>query len=578
MILPQAIANKPQSTQLLALLVLALSTTYCGGSSGSGASPNGGATSAATGGHGAHGAGAGTGNTGGSAGGSENSEGLGTGGLVSAGGSMSAGGLRGVGGSSGNGLDGGTVDASGDAAALDAATSVTLRVTVPENTPDTDFVSVYFLGGIRRSMSNVAPQTWELHVTQDDVGPGTICYHYTRNNTDYLGAEYLEPDTSNDFFSGCARSFVFSPGTTVTDTVTRWRWFPPDGTAPTALPISSIPTVVARDNGQPLRIGVALQDLYLASFDALFAPTAARVASLGLGMVDIEPAWHALSLDPVPVLGPDYANQPDYTDDALRAQIDANVGAGLVVMVSPQVDPMVDFTGTFSTEWWDAWFEQYGTFLATEAQIAETEGATEFAFRPDGIAAENPPADADARWRALLAQVRAVFTGRIGLRLIAFSPSSVFPDLGSITFPDAIDFVLVQAAGPLSTDPAADDAALLSGAGGLMDVAEPLGLPVTVEGVYASVNQSWRGTDYYSVSLANAAWGGESDWQAGQYTFDEVAQARVENALLSAIATRPWVESYLAWGYWNQDMPRAPGFSVRAKVGERLLEFWAQNL
>ncbi len=439
-----------------------------------------------------------------------------------------------------------------------------------------------FGGGNTRALTQTGPRTWAIHLDESDVGSGTVCYRYNRNDSGYLGADYLTPDTNNAYFTGCLRSFDFSPGLKVTDTVTRWRWFPPDGTDPTPIPISSIPTVVPRDDGEPLRIGVALQDFYFPFFDALFAPTAARLAGFGFGIADIEPAWHALVVDPLPELGPDYASSPDYTEAALRAQIQANVTAGVAVMVSPQVYPMVDFSGTKSTAWWDAWFDQYGAFLAAEAQIAEEEGATELSFRPDGLAAENPPADADARWRALLARVREVFSGRIGLRFYGFVESdgtpAAFPDMSSVTFSDAFDFAVVVAVGPLSTEVDPDDAALLDGADGLVDLALPLGLPAMIQGVYASVAESWRGTEFYSISLANAAFDGEDEWQAGTYSFDEVAQARTHHALLRAIASRSWVESYVAWGYWNQDMPREPGPSIRAKVAERLLGFWLQNM
>lgn len=472
-------------------------------------------------------------------------------------------------------------DANVDAAGPDAAVDVTLEVTVPENTPDSDVVTVDFGGGNTRAMTPTGPRTWEIQVDSSDVGDGTVCYRYNRNDSNYLGSDYLTPDTNNDYFTGCLRSFDFSPGLVVTDTVTRWRWFPPDGTDPTPLPYSSVPTVVARDSGQPLRIGVALQDLYFPFLDALFAPTAARLAGFGFGVVDIEPAWHALSVDPLPVLGPDYDNSPDYTEAGLRAQIQANRSQEITVMVSPQVYPMIDFSGTHTTEWWDAWFEQYGTFLVTEAQIAEDEGATDFSFRPDGLAAENPPADADARWRALLARVRAVFSGRIGLRFYGFSDNGTpgaFPDVAGVTFADALDFTVIVAVGSLSADPDANDDALLAGAAGIVDLAQPLGLPAMIQGVYASVAQSWRGSEFYSISLATAPWNGEDQWQAGTYSFDEVAQARAHHALLRAIASRSWVDSYLAWGYWNQDMPRAPGPSIRAKVAERLLRLWVDSL
>jgi len=478
-------------------------------------------------------------------------------------------------------VDDANVDAAVDDANVDAAVGVTLEVTVPENTPEGDFVTVDFGSGYTRQMTRTGPRNWQLWVDDSDVGNGTVCYRYTRNDSGYLGSDYLTPDTSNDYFTGCLRSFDYSPGLVVTDTVTRWRWFPPDGTDPTPVPYTSIPTVVARDSGQPLQIGVALQDLYFSFLDALFAPTAARLAGYGFGVVDIEPAWHALSVDPLPVIGPDYGNSPDYTEAGLRAQIQANRAQGIAVMVSPQVDPMVDFSGTHTTAWWDAWFDQYGSFLVAQAQIAEDEGAADLSFRPDGLAADNPPADADARWRALLSRVRAVFSGRIGLRFYGFSDGGTpgaFPDVAGVTFADAVDFAVIVAVGPLSTDPDADDDALLAGAAGIVDLAQPLGLPAVIEGVYSAVAQSWRGTEFYSISLANGPWNGENQWQAGTYSFDEVAQARAHHALLRAIASRSWVDSYLAWGYWNQDMPREPGPSVRSKVAERLLSFWIDQM
>jgi len=410
---------------------------------------------------------------------------------------------------------------------------------------------------------------------------GTLAYRYTRNGADFIGAEYLEPDTNAYFFSDLGRHTTFRPGGLQEDTVARWRWFPDGDITPPEPTISAPVTFAPRLSGEPFVPGLFMQDLYLSWFDGLFEPTAARVASLGYGMAAVAPAWHVLSTDPLR-FGTN-PNAPDYPDDALSAQITAFVQAGVDVLVQPQIDPMPNLQGPHSSAWWDNFFDQFAAFLVHHAQIAQASGATWFSFYPLGSHQPTPPADLDARYRALVARVRTVFSGRVGAAFVGFSPADgtkiLIPDAAALTWADAFDFFVLQSAGALVPGQTATENELVTGALQILQPVRDLAVanqaPMLIMPVYASVSQSWRGTSFYQISLANAPWDGENQWdQGGTYQFNELDQARVLDAWLRASADATPVLSVLPFGYWNMDMPLEPGFSIRGKSAEKVVEIW----
>jgi hypothetical protein len=148
--------------------------------------------------------------------------------------------------------------------------------------------------------------------------------------------------------------------------------------------------------------------------------------------------------------------------------------------------------------WWAVWYEAYRSFILTQARIAADAGATTLILGgpeiapalPDGLLPDGTlsgaPADADARWRTLIGEVRAVFSGRVGFEL----------DLGETleappSFLDAVDEVHLAWHAPLTPGGLATVQSMQATAAGLLDqLVLPAVLaskPIVVHAVYASV-------------------------------------------------------------------------------------------
>lgn len=474
---------------------------------------------------------------------------------------------------------------SGTGTVTVVATDMTFVAHLPGNTPPGDAITFYYYGDslIGETMTRMAGDSAVLTLPVSSFGPdGTLNYRYSRNASNYVGSEYLLPDNNDYFFAELGRHTTFQGAGVQEDTVARWRWFP-EGEITPPEPVIDPPTVfMPRLTGTPFLPGAYLQDLYEPWFDGLFQPTAQYLSQKGYGMAALAPPWHVLSTDP-PLFGTD-PSKPDYPDSSLRAQISALVDAGLEVVVQPQLDGLPDLSTEESATWWDQWFQQESAFLVYHAQIAQEAGAEWFAFYPDAQHATVPPSDLDARFRALVAEIRGVYSGKVGVNFMEFSNAAgtdlLIPDTTGFTWLDAVDFVTLSAAGAMVSGSAATTDQLVQGGerilGPVQAVAEAQGIPVLLLPAYASVAESWRGTSFYGVyGVGVAAYGGEDEWQeGGTFSFSQQDQAKVLDAWYRVAAETPVVQSVLPFGYWNMDMPLVPDYSIRGKTAEGVVEAW----
>ncbi len=480
---------------------------------------------------------------------------------------------------------------AGDGASQDdggSSQAMLFRVTVPENTPPEDRVVLWLEGNTPIEMTREGPRTFTANVPdstrQQPDGTPLVVYRYTRDGFDFPGAEYLEPDTNDYFWTSYGRSTTYVPGGVQEDQVERWRWFPADGTAiVTDDPSLTTEAVTARTQGEPLHFGAYMADLFEPAFQVMFAPTAQRLQSLGFDSALLSPPWQVAQTDPLPVIENQIDDHPNYPDDMLALQIDTLVAQGISVIVQPQVHPKLADSQGRDSAWWDAWFEQVTAMHLHHAEIAEAHGALLYSFYPEGMHTGGVIPDADQRWRTFIAAIRSVFSGQVGVNVWEFSgqdgTSYLIPDISEITFLDAVDFISFQTAGQLADSPSPSDDELLADVGEqtavVLAAAREQGIPVWLEPAYAAVQQSWRGTTFYSVNLQNAVYDGEDEWQMGRYALSGTDQARVMHAYARFAAQTPEVAGLLPFGYWPLSFPLAPDFSVRDKPAEGVLSRWA---
>lgn len=143
---------------------------------------------------------------------------------------------------------------------------------------------------------------------------------------------------------------------------------------------------------------------------------------------------------------------PTTSDVELTRRAELAHRLGLRVMLHPQ---LISLSGDFpivnhgaNEQAWEQWFENYTAFATRYGQLAERLGADLFVIGNEmyGIT----PRGAD--WRAVVAAVRRVYSGRI-------TYAAHFFDVYSISWWDAVDVIGVNAYFPLtqSNDPTLDE-------------------------------------------------------------------------------------------------------------------------
>lgn len=102
---------------------------------------------------------------------------------------------------------------------------------------------------------------------------------------------------------------------------------------------------------------------------------------------------------------------------------------------------------------WTRFFTQYRAFIVDHARFAERHGIRLFAV---GVELEATTTSHEAQWRAIIAEIRQVYSGTI-------TYAANWDQLDAVPFWDALDWIGVQAYFPLSHEDAPTSATLMAG-------------------------------------------------------------------------------------------------------------------
>jgi hypothetical protein len=287
---------------------------------------------------------------------------------------------------------------------------------------------------------------------------------------------------------------------------------------------------------------------------------------------------------------------PYYTDDLalsippydLRALTSQAHIAGLRVTLHPVTCAYTPYGvceywngAAFSPDFWNAWFPAYERYLLTQAETARQSGVdalvvADFKLRPAFPGEPEAPPDADARWRAIIANVRARYSGALLMEMLM--GQSVWPNtppwLDSV---DGIRFfwwaALAANGAPVLTD-------MANAAGGLMDahilpIQQRFNKPVYLNFAYYSadggVTQCLRRPDGQCHPFTDF---NPDAPDVVSYGLDMAEQADAYNAVLAAVNARPWISGASAYGYNPLAGLRDKSVSVRGKSAEMVLNAW----
>ncbi len=453
-----------------------------------------------------------------------------------------------------------------------AGGAVAFEASVPGGMPATESVAIQFapFPGIWMNpipMWSSGVQHWSYTLFSPLEWPGPVGYRYCRN-ADCGVAD----DAATAGANPAGRQFAPSAQPqTLSDTIQSWvAW----GDAPA--PSIVLGTPAARPD---FRTGVVLTS---APWRRPFDPTLVDILSLRSNSLVFSPAWYAASVTPLPdlVYLPGLAS-PLRQD--LLAQIGSARSAGLHTVLAPDLLPLSGSLGDWwaaapnTTEWWNAWFTAYRTFLVGYADLAQQAGIEELVVARSSVGPAMPgaagaPADAEIRWRVLIRDLRNHFGGRIAVELLLTDQLQMAP-----LFLDEVDTIYVQVRSALGANDGASVEEMATSAGALLDgkaaVLAPLGKPIVIEASFASANGGASGcpNDPSGACLALEALSCGSPL-ALSIVPNMTVQANAYQALAASAAARNWVSGFMAWGYYPAVGLRDASPSIHGKPAEIVLQ------
>jgi hypothetical protein len=197
---------------------------------------------------------------------------------------------------------------------------------------------------------------------------------------------------------------------------------------------------------------------------------------------------------------------------------------------------------------------------------------------PDG-SASGVPDDAEARWSAVLTEVRQHFSGKIWMAL-PYVPGQLQT---SIDFLQGADGIYLLWNAPLAKPGSSSKADMANAAGALLDnEVSPLASVVNKPIILALAYPSASGAATGCISDGR---GGCLDWSAlnepanpGVASLDLQGQSDIYEAMLNAINARAWIAGVVSRGYFPPAMLQDKSASVHGKPAADLLWYWLPRL
>ena len=463
------------------------------------------------------------------------------------------------------------------------ASPITFDVNVPANTPAEDFVSIQFnpLFGWMEPipMWHLGDNRWALVLNNPLQTVGSMSYRFCRN--DQCGAADDAQTMGPNSGGYPINSSLFSQ--IVEDEVTGWAWL--DTNQPTA----AIDPVAVTARGAHFMAGIEYQPGYHPTWKPRMAETLNNLQSTGANWVFVTHTWTYTRNSP-PILelasGRD-APWPDLQDSILQAR---QRGFSVAVYASPRFpSASAQWWGEAKRDfsWWVVWFERYRAFALHHADLATRSDAQALVLggewlspaMPAGVLADGSPsgvpADAESRWRNLIQEVRARYSGTI-VWALPYAQAANNPPV----FLDAVDRIYVLFNPPLTTVANAGRADLQNEAARLLDTGiQPLqarfGKAITVGVAYPSADGA------AIACLPNPA-GGCLSWDAlarpqadlSTVSIDMGEQADIYSAVLAAVNARDWVTGFISQGFYPPVTLQDKSSSVRGKPAQEVLKYW----
>jgi hypothetical protein len=459
-------------------------------------------------------------------------------------------------------------------------------VTVPADTPVTDTVYIQFnpYGWTPPlPMRLVGTNRWQYKL----YGPlnivGAFGYRYCRN---------AQCDSADDAQTAGAasRGHTVTPSLApqdIIDTVTEWAW--PLRTGSPSLIATEIPS-----RGTGFFAGVEFQSYHEPSAP-LFIPNALKhIQAIGSNWVFLTPSRTYMRSNPLL-----FSEQPGrdalWSDTVTTVTQSRAINLNVALFPQPRFDTDVpDFWSSAPRDanWWNSWFDHYRAFAVHYADLASLSGSQALVIGGDWIAPALPngnladgnpsgvPADAEARWKSVIAEVRQHFRGTL-IFALPYDTSVISAPIGILSDVDAVYLLwfakLSDQASPNKTD-------LLNEIGRLLDnnvapVQSQVNKPIIIGLSYPSSTHSATGCipdgnggcEYWTVL-------NRPNPDLNTVNLDLQQQVDIYDAVFNAINGRTWVTGLISRGYFAPVALQDKSASIHGKPTADLLWYWFPRL
>ncbi len=461
--------------------------------------------------------------------------------------------------------------------------SLMFRLSVPENTPDSETIGVQFNrnGWVDPlEMWRLGRYEWLYTLNSPLDLDEPLQYRYCRNMQ--CGAAGTPADLGPEGIQGALTEASINQN--MNDVVDAWRWW--ESTAPPASVVA--PPIIPRPD---LEVGVEFISAYDPSWNLVLPHAWEDILNFGSTAVTLSPAWVWEHSQPNPVLSFDPSIAP-YPDELIEAIADAqqlNLSVGLRATTLPEGEAYATWWGDslHSDDWWAVWFEEYRSFVLTLASQASQAGVSKLilggpevgpalpgGLLPNGLESDVPK-NAETRWREIVDDVRAIYSGTLAFEIELGAELQMPPP-----FLDAFDEIHLYWHAPLTDaiDPEFD-ALQDQAASALQDVfaAHPIfsQKPLILVVEYLSLYASQTGCAPTVDESCRPA----SDFQHGAIADPDLVvnlegQTEALNAVLLAAYARSEIGGFYVRGY-DPTMPmQDKSASVNGKPARDLLWYW----
>ncbi len=468
--------------------------------------------------------------------------------------------------------------------AAGSSASILFEVDAPPNTPFADIVSL-----------QINPYGWTEPVPMWPLGNnrwaytlysplnliGSFEYRYCRN--EQCGSADDAMTTSNHRGRLAATSLVPQD---LQDDVNSWEWYGVEsGGQVLGVPVQA--------HGPDFIAGVEFQPDYHPTWQTWMNLALQNVQGIGSNWVVLAPTWTVSRIAPL-VFAATPGQDPLWADSLETISQARALNLNVALFPTPNFSVEANkwwVSALRDAAWWDSWFERYRAFLLYYADLAGQQGVSMLILGGDWIAPSLPnglladgsssgvPADAEARWGAMLSDVRQHFAGKVYWALPYSGGQSSAP-----AFLRELDGIYLLWQAPLSTANAPTVEEMQAEAGRLLDgdifsLGQFWVKPIVLAPVYPSVAGAAKGC------LPDGS-GGCLDWTAisrpnpdrTDFTIDLKAQLDIYQAMLGAVNSRVWVAGFVSRGYYPPVILQDKSASIHGKPASDALWYWFPRL